>query len=88
MTRLLKNKQWAIFGIGQENLVCTTKYTILTFFPRALFEQFRRIANLYFTIVAALSLTELSPVHPFTTITPVVGVIGFSMIKEAIEDYR
>lgn len=73
---------------GNENLVSTTKYSIITFLPIALFEQFRRIANLYFTVVAALSLTELSPVHPFTTITPVVAVIGFSMVKEGIEDFR
>lgn len=38
--------------------------------------------------MAALSLTELSPVHPFTTITPVVLVIGFSIVKEGIEDFR
>ena len=78
----------AMFGRGNENLVSTTKYTVLTFLPIALFEQYRRIANLYFTIVAALSLTEFSPVHPFTTITPVCGVIGFSIVREGYEDYR
>lgn len=78
----------AVFGCGNENLVSTTKYTVLTFLPIALFEQYRRIANLYFTIVAALSLTEFSPVHPFTTITPVVGVIGFSIVREGYEDFR
>ena len=26
--------------------------------------------------------------HPFTTITPVVLVIGFSIVKEGIEDFR
>ncbi len=83
------------------NYTRTTKYTLLTFLPKALYEQvrssepwaslqgsaksltpsssptnafrrslwlargaqYRRIANVYFTLVAALSLTEFSPVR-------------------------
>jgi hypothetical protein len=30
------------------NAVTTSKYTMLTFLPKNLFEQFRRIANFYF----------------------------------------
>ncbi len=33
----------------------TTKYTLLTFLPKALFEQYRRVANSYFTIVSSPS---------------------------------
>lgn len=50
------------------NFVSTTKYNLLTFFPKSLFEQYRRIANIYFTAAALLSTTPYSPVAPFTTI--------------------
>ncbi|EEB94314.1 hypothetical protein MPER_06888 [Moniliophthora perniciosa FA553] len=36
------------------NQVITSKYTILTFLPRNLLEQFRRIANIYFNGIAIL----------------------------------
>eukprot|EP00798_Chlamydomonas_sp_ICE-L_P016456 gene16456-22676_t len=70
------------------NSTRTTKYTLLTYWPKALFEQYRRIANVYFTLVAILSLTVYSPVRPWTTWTPLVIVMGVSMVKEAIEDYK
>eukprot|EP00854_Cymbomonas_tetramitiformis_P004996 gene4996-6085_t len=71
------------------NYVSTTKYNLLTFLPKSLYEQFRRIANLYFTVVAALSCFEaLSPVHWSSTIPPLVLVIGISITKEAYEDYK
>lgn len=69
------------------NYTRTTKYTLITYFPKALFEQYRRVANIYFTLVAALSLTQFSPVRPWTTWTPLIIVLGVSMIKEAREDY-
>lgn len=52
------------------------------------FEQYRRPANWYFTLMAVLSLTELSPFSPFTTFFPLSFVIGLSMIKEGYEDFR
>ncbi|XP_043717424.1 putative phospholipid-transporting ATPase 9 [Telopea speciosissima] len=72
----------------KDNNVRTTKYTIASFFPKSLFEQFRRVANIYFLIVACLSFTPLSPSSPITSVLPLVVVIGASMIKEAIEDWR
>ncbi|GLC46227.1 hypothetical protein PLESTM_001842700 [Pleodorina starrii] len=70
------------------NYTSTTKYNIWTFLPKALFEQYRRVANIYFTLVAALSLTPFSPVRAWTTWTPLVIVLGVAMIKEAVEDYK
>lgn len=40
----------------QDNALKTTKYTLLTFLPKNLFEQFRRIANFYFLIVAVIQV--------------------------------
>ncbi|KAL3616765.1 hypothetical protein CASFOL_039159 [Castilleja foliolosa] len=71
-----------------KNYVSTTKYNVITFFPKALFEQFRRVANLYFLLAAILSVTPLSPFNPVSLIAPLVFVVGISMIKEAVEDWH
>jgi phospholipid-transporting ATPase len=70
------------------NSVSTTKYNFFTFFPKGLFEQFRRVANLYFLMIAILSTTPVSPVQPITNIVPLVLVLGVSLIKEAFEDNK
>lgn len=36
------------------NAIRTSKYTLLTFLPLNLFEQFKRVANLYFAFMIAL----------------------------------
>ncbi|EFJ18058.1 hypothetical protein SELMODRAFT_113552 [Selaginella moellendorffii] len=72
----------------RSNYVSTTKYTLLTFLPKALFEQFRRVANLYFLFAAALSLTPLAPFAASSLIAPLVFVVGVSMLKEGVEDWR
>ncbi|GLC46232.1 hypothetical protein PLESTM_001843200 [Pleodorina starrii] len=70
------------------NYASTTKYTLISYLPKALFEQYRRVANIFFTLMAAMSLTPWSPVRPWTTWTPLVLVVGVSMIKEAREDFK
>ncbi|KAF3783123.1 putative phospholipid-transporting ATPase 5 [Nymphaea thermarum] len=70
------------------NYISTTKYNALTFLPKATFEQFRRVANLYFLLAAALSLTPVTPFSAVSMIAPLVFVVGLSMLKEALEDWR
>ncbi|AQK65512.1 Phospholipid-transporting ATPase 3 [Zea mays] len=69
------------------NSVSTTKYNILTFLPKGLFEQFRRVANLYFLMISIMSTTPISPVHPVTNVVPLSLVLLVSLIKEAFEDW-
>jgi hypothetical protein len=40
---------------GQVNRIRTTRYNILTFLPKNLFQQFRRFANVYFAILIGLN---------------------------------
>lgn len=40
----------------QQNRIVSTKYSLLTFLPQNLFEQFRRIANFYFLIMTIIAL--------------------------------
>ena len=74
------------------NIVATTKYTLLTFFPRSLFEQFRRLANVYFLVICILMIlgtyTSLfdSPITPWTTLFPLLVVLAVTMGKEGFED--
>ncbi|OEL22475.1 putative phospholipid-transporting ATPase 4 [Dichanthelium oligosanthes] len=70
------------------NYITTTKYNIITFFPKAIFEQFRRVANLYFLLTAILSLTPVCPFSPVSMIAPLAFVVGLSMLKEGLEDWR
>ncbi|XP_072958712.1 putative phospholipid-transporting ATPase 9 isoform X1 [Typha angustifolia] len=70
------------------NYVSTTKYTLATFIPKSLFEQFRRVANFYFLITGCLALTPLAPYTAVSAILPLLIVIGATMAKEGIEDRR
>ncbi|XP_071950610.1 phospholipid-transporting ATPase IF-like isoform X5 [Antedon mediterranea] len=70
-----------------DNTVISSKYTLLNFLPKNLFEQFRRIANFYFLIVALLQFVIDSPVSPITSVLPLVFVISVTGIKQGYEDW-
>ena len=70
------------------NYVSTTKYTAVNFLPKSLFEQFRRVANIYFLVVACVSFSPLAPYSALSVLAPLLVVIGATMAKEAVEDWR
>lgn len=70
------------------NYVATTKYTAFNFLPKSLFEQFRRVANIYFLVVACVSFSPLAPYTASSILAPLLVVIGATMAKEGIEDWR
>ena len=70
------------------NYVSTTKYTAVNFIPKSLFEQFRRVANIYFLIVACVSFSPLAPYTALSVLAPLLIVIGATMAKEGVEDWR
>ncbi|KAI4383555.1 hypothetical protein MLD38_009381 [Melastoma candidum] len=70
------------------NSISTTKYNFFTFLPKGLFEQFRRVANLYFLMISILSATPFSPVSPITNMVPLSLVLLVSLCKEAYEDWK
>jgi hypothetical protein len=58
------------------NRVRTAKYSLWTFLPKNLFEQFRRIANVYFLVVSLLQLQlPYSPTNKYSTIVPLTLVL-------------
>ena len=68
------------------NRISTTKYNILTFIPKNLFYQFSRIANFYFLIIILLLQFDWAPISAAVAVVPLVIVVGFSMIRDGIED--
>ncbi|KAK6155195.1 hypothetical protein DH2020_009443 [Rehmannia glutinosa] len=72
----------------RSNYVSTTKYTAINFIPKSLFEQFRRVANIYFLVVACVSFSPLAPYTASSILWPLLVVIGATMAKEAVEDWR
>lgn len=74
--------------ITTANSISTTKYNVFTFLPKSLFEQFRRVANVYFLLSAGLAYSPLAPYSSTSAILPLVIVILATMVKEAIEDWR
>lgn len=76
------------YGPFCSNEWLTSKYTMLNFLPKNLFEQFRRLANFYFLITAILqTLLPFTPIGPFTSLAPLIFVVGVTSIKQAYEDF-
>uniref|UniRef100_A0A8C9TX72 Phospholipid-transporting ATPase n=1 Tax=Scleropages formosus TaxID=113540 RepID=A0A8C9TX72_SCLFO len=66
----------------------TTKYGILTFLPRFLYEQIRRAANAFFLFIALMQqIPDVSPTGRYTTLVPLIFILTVAGIKEIIEDY-
>eukprot|EP01047_Picozoa_sp_COSAG01_P010027 COSAG01_NODE_421_length_17271_cov_524.391218_1_plen_510_part_00 len=77
-----------------DNTLKTSKYTCLNFVPKNLWEQFHRVANLYFLFIGALQVSgyispalDLSPTHKLATIMPLTAMVSITMVKEAVEDW-
>ncbi|XP_073093761.1 phospholipid-transporting ATPase VD isoform X1 [Manis javanica] len=87
--RPFKDEYEKFSGTYVNNRIRTTKYTLLNFVPRNLFEQFHRAANLYFLFLVVLNWVPL--VEAFQkeiTMLPLVVVLTIIAIKDGLEDYR
>lgn len=72
------------------NKICTSKYTLVNFVPKNLFEQFHRVANIYF-----LSLVILQVFPQFNNggnkimpAIPIMTIVFLTAMKDAYEDYQ
>lgn len=67
----------------------TSKYTIITFLPRNLFEQFRRVANVFFLAIAILQFfPKFSTISPGLVILPLLAVLAITAGKDGYEDIK
>ncbi|XP_052793308.1 phospholipid-transporting ATPase VB-like isoform X2 [Mya arenaria] len=71
------------------NGIKTTKYSLITFLPKNLFEQFHRFANLYFLFVVALNwVPQVQAFGKEIAMIPILFVLTVTSVKDAFEDYR
>ncbi|KAK1936943.1 Phospholipid-transporting ATPase 3 [Phytophthora citrophthora] len=81
--QLITTKQYA------RNIMVTSKYTVMNFVPKTIFEFFRVVANVYFLLISLLQLaTPWSPTNRFTTAGPLLFVLLVTMIKQGGEDFK
>ncbi|PCH36737.1 calcium transporting ATPase [Wolfiporia cocos MD-104 SS10] len=71
------------------NYISTSKYSLVTFVPKFLFEQFSKYANLFFLFTALIQqIPGVSPTNQWTTIGPLSVVLLASAFKETQEDIK
>lgn len=65
------------------------RYTLLTFLPRNLFEQFHRLANVYFLFIACLNwVPAVQAFGKEISFIPLLFVLAVTALKDAYEDRR
>ncbi|WAQ91106.1 hypothetical protein PtA15_13A507 [Puccinia triticina] len=71
------------------NKVRTTKYTLITFFPKNMWEQFRNVANVYFLVLIIFQVFPIfGAATPQVAMLPLVFILSVTALKDAFEDYR
>lgn len=84
-------RRWPGRGGAQhlaDNRLKTTKYTLLSFVPKNLFEQFHRLANVYFVLIALLNFVPaVNAFQPGLALAPVLFILAVTAFKDLWEDY-
>ena len=71
------------------NKITTTKYNPITFLPLNLWEQFHRVAYLYFLLITVLNqVPALEAVDRTASLIPLLFVLTASALKDAYTDWR
>ena len=75
-------------NINEPNLITNSKYTLFSFLPLVLYYQFNYFFNLFYLIIALSQFINMLKVgFLFTYIAPLSFVLGFTLFKEAYDDY-
>lgn len=74
----------------ESNRISTTKYTLFNFFFKNLFEQFSKLANVYFLLLSVLQIIpDISTSGGIPTyLPPLLFIVLLTMIKDGYEDYK
>lgn len=79
----------ALLRLYKSNRIRTSKYSLLSFVPKNLFQQLHRFANVYFIFLAALNFVPVvEAFEPEVSLIPILLVMSVTAIKDIFEDYR
>lgn len=71
------------------NAIKTNKYTPLFFIPMNLYEQFHRLANVYFVGLAILNfIPVVNAFQPEVALIPICVIMFLTALKDGWEDFR
>lgn len=72
------------------NSISTTKYTLTTFLFINLYEQFSKLANIYFLFLALLQMIRVVSITGGvpTILPPLAFIVFLTMVKDVYEDYK
>ncbi|UJR25569.1 hypothetical protein I4U23_006914 [Adineta vaga] len=94
MSRLPESPFWIAIKnrrkrTSQTNRIRTTRYNILTFIPKNLFEQFRRVANIYFAILIGLNwIPIVNALSKQVAFIPLTVILTITAVKDLVEDLK
>lgn len=77
-----------------DNSIKTSRFTLLSFFPLAVRDQFRRNGNVYFLVIGLLMFLGyygglfVTSVSPWTTLGPLALVVSISLMQEGYSDVK
>ncbi|XP_060918719.1 probable phospholipid-transporting ATPase VD isoform X2 [Labrus mixtus] len=72
----------------KNNKIRTSKYSLLSFLPKNLFEQLHRFANIYFIFLAVLNFVPVvEAFQPEIALIPIILVLSVTAIKDIWEDF-
>lgn len=70
------------------NIVRTSKYTLISFLPKNLFEQFHRFAYIYFLFIVILNqIPQLAVFGRTASLFPLLLVLVVTAVKDGYEDF-
>ncbi|XP_048032889.1 phospholipid-transporting ATPase VB isoform X2 [Megalobrama amblycephala] len=71
------------------NAIKTNKYRLWSFIPMNLFEQFHRMANIYFVGLAILNFVPVvNAFQPEVALIPICVILALTAVKDGWEDFR
>jgi hypothetical protein len=70
-----------------ENRFTTSKYSLVSFVPLVLWEQFSKATTIYFTLIFVISaIPAISPITPWTSLLGLLFILVVAAAREGYED--